>query len=281
MSDLSVFIDGGDKSISLDVDNNLIANVEPLNSNVTFKWSCFEDSTGNFCVNPKNIYLMLQNSPNATIPANSLFPNLKYRILVTVTDNISGVSAAHSVVVNTMQGMILNVRIDSQKNKNGYIDRTTPSLFVCSTVFNSTDILNINATYTWIITDSIGNSISLATGTQVLNNLKMPEYIFEADETYKFQVTVNYLTYSGSASIVYNTMIDSNYIFDVQPSSGVALSTDFMFIVTTQNYISELAVFSFGYIKNSTKYLISKTSPVPIQSFKLPQGETSDILTVF
>ena len=281
MPDISVFIDGGDKSISLDIDNNLVANVQPINSNVTFKWSWIEDSTGTFWVSPNNVYLLMQNSPNATIPANSLFPNLKYRILVTVTDNISGVSAKHSVAVNTMQGMILDIKIDSQKNKNGYIDRTTPSLFVWSAIFNSTIILNVNATYTWSITDSIGNIISLSSGIQILNNLRMPEYTFEADETYKVKVTVNYLTYTGSASVVYNTMIDSNYVFEVQPSTGVALSTEFMFIVTTQNFINELSVFTFGYFKNNTKYFISHTSTVPIQAFNLPQGETGNLLTVF
>ena len=281
MPNLSVFIDGGDKSISLDIDNNLIANVEPTGSNVTFKWSWIEEKTGSFWVSPNNIYLLLQNNPSIIIPANSLFPNLKYRIFISVIDNISGLTAKHSVLLNTLQGKILDVKIDSSNNKNGFIDIAVPSLFVCSVIFNSSDILVVNAIYTWSIIDSMGYVISLTSSTQILNNLKVPENTFEADETYKVQVTVNYLTYTGTASIVYNTMIDTSYIFEVQPSIGVALSTRYEFIISTQGFVSELAVFSMGYKKNNARYLLSQTSPVPIQSFVLPQGETSNLLTVF
>lgn len=45
-SNLTVFIDGGNRAISTDANYTLIANVEPKSENLVYKWGCQNDFGG-------------------------------------------------------------------------------------------------------------------------------------------------------------------------------------------------------------------------------------------
>jgi hypothetical protein len=67
-SSLSLFIDGGDRDITIDKENSFIANAEPKSSNLIYKWGCYEQTTGAFCLSPNSttylnflVQLQIQN----------------------------------------------------------------------------------------------------------------------------------------------------------------------------------------------------------------------------
>lgn len=175
---------------------------------------------------------------------------------------------------------MLDITIQSRHNKNGYIDYTQPALFVCSIQLNGKDIEIVNANYVWTITDSTGLAVSLISSVQLLNSLQIPA-ILVPYEDYTVKVSVTYQNYTGSTSVIYTTKLDTVYSFEVEPNTGVGLSTEFIFSAVSQSYDYELNDFSFGYIKGGLRFYLTRSSPVPLRSVILPQGETSDRLTVF
>jgi uncharacterized protein Veg len=282
-SRLSWFINGGDRDITVDRDNSFVVNAEPKSNNLIYRWGCYEQLSGSFCLSPNSTtYLNFRNSPSMTIPSGSLFPNRGYRISCTVIDPDSGKTAKSSTFIAAKSGEILDVTINSRHNKNGYIDYTYPSLFVCETMLSGAKIAINNATYTWAISDSLGNTVALPVNSTVLNSLRLPaETLVSQTKKYLIGCTVSYSSKTGTASIRYSTEFETLYSFVVEPVSGVGLVTEFVMAVVSQSYTFEINNFIFGYIKEGKKYLLTRSSPDPLYTVFLPQGETLNALTVF
>lgn len=281
-SSLSLFIDGGDRDITIDRENSFIANAEPKSSNLIYKWGCYEQTTGAFCLSPNSTtYINFLNSPIMVLPLGSLFPNRGYRISCTVTDPESGKTAKASTFIHAKSGEILDVTIQSRHSKNGYIDYTLPSLFICETKLGGSKIAINNATYLWTISNSLGVSLTLPVNSTVMNSLKLPAETLKPQNKYSIGCTVSYSSKTGTSSITYSTEFDTLYSFVVEPISGVGLITEFVMAVVSQSYTYEINNFIFGYIKAGKRYHLTRSSPDPLYSVYLPQGETSDALTVF
>jgi hypothetical protein len=80
ISDLVVFIDGGDRKIDISIDNTFRVNVEPKNSNLVYRWSCHEQGSGSFCISPDNTYIVFPNNETMTLEADAIFPDKAYYI---------------------------------------------------------------------------------------------------------------------------------------------------------------------------------------------------------
>ena len=281
-SDFTVFINGGNREISLDINNTFEANVEPKTSNLVYYWMCHDVSSGSFCVNPQNVYLTFPNSPSIELASNSLYPDKDYIFTLSVEDSVTKLDSSYSVRIHAKAGLLLDVKIESRHNKHGYIDYSMPSMFVCNTTLNGSDISIMNATYSWAVTSN-GLSISLTNSTQSLNGLLLPANTLQPQTVYSIQVNVSYQTYTGSANIEYNTIINTDYDFQIEPSSGVALSTQFIMAVSIQSHEFESSQFAFGYISDNKRQLLTRGSPVALNTVILPQGDSSnsDRLTVF
>lgn len=234
-----------------------------------------------FCLSRNNEYVVFPNSPTVTLFNNTLFSDKDYIITLKVEDTNSFQSSEHSIGIYAASGTLLKITIESRHDKNGYIDYTQPSLFLCNSFLNNSSISTANATYTWSITDSTGDLISVPSAIFSLNSLKLPSVTFKADESYKISVTVSYPPYSGTTSTIYSTFSSSKYSFEVQPSVGTALSTEFVMACITQSFSFPITEFAFGYIKSSKRYLLTRSSPVAIHNVILPQGEAGNSLTVY
>lgn len=73
---------------------------------------------------------MFPNDKAIVIPSSSLFTNLSYKITLTVEEEETESYAKHSVVLKALPGMVLDVKVNSKSNKNGFIDYSSPVLFV-------------------------------------------------------------------------------------------------------------------------------------------------------
>ena len=224
---------------------------------------------------------MFPDSPNMTISANYLTENRSYKISLLVEDVENNREGVHHSTIHTTTGNIVHVEIDSRHNKNGYINPSKTSLFVALGSYNNSAIKVDQASYTWVIMDSLNNTVDLSSSRRVYNSLKLSSGTLIEDETYTVQVSVSYSGANGTASIVYDTIIDTNYTLEIAPSSGVALSTDFYVTAISHSSDYELVNFAFGYYKDGSKYLITRSSPSPSHVVKLPQGGSNNELTLF
>lgn len=212
---------------------------------------------------------------------NTLIPNRSYIIRLIVEDMITHRNGTHSTTVYTTTGNVISVEIDSRYNQNGYVNPDKESLFVAQCSLNGTRIKIDQSNFTWTVRDSIGQEVDLIDAKIVKNSLKLPADLLTYDDFYIIDVTAEYLGFAGTATIRYDTMLETNYTLEIQPTTGVAFSTDFFITAVSQMVDGEIATFSFGYIKNNTKYLLNRSSPSPSNIINLPQGETSNVLTVF
>ena len=258
-----------------------ISNVNPISSNLIYRWFWIDVSSRTYWRDSNLRYLDFPNSSNITLPKGSLVPNKIYNISLVVEDVLNHAVGDNSIIVNAMNGTQLTVQIDSKVNKNGFIDYSKQILFVAIANINGQGINANGANYTWSIINSLGVSLSLVGSTQVMNSLKIPSNTFYKEEIFKVQVIVNYNSMVTNASIVFNTFTNSLYNFDVQPSTGVAFTTEFILSAGSQTMDSDQTNFIFGYIKNNKKYYLTRNQPIPLYTLKLPQGDSGNILTVF
>lgn len=143
-------------------------------------------------------------------------------------------------------------------------------------------LINVkSATYAWTIKDTVGNIVDLSTASKVQNSMTLPAGLLSSDNFYVVELTVTQDTLVGTAQIKYSTMANTHYTFEVEPTSGVAFGTDFIVAAVSQNIDAELTNFAFGYIKGGKEYLLTRSLPKPLHIVKLPQGETSNQLTLF
>lgn len=216
-----------------------------------------------------------------TILKGSLKPNKAYNISLFAEDTVNHAVGQNTILVHALSGSQLSVQIDSRLETDGYIDYSKPILFVAIANINNLGI-NVNAaTFTWSILNSLGVPVSLTSATQVMNSLSLPPYTFYKEEIFRVQVTVSYNNLTTNATSVFNTFANSRIVFDVQPTSGVAFTTDFIFSAVTQDMSSDQTNFVFGYIKGGKEYYLTRYQPIPLVTIKLPQGESSNILQVF
>jgi hypothetical protein len=127
----------------------------------------------------------------------------------------------------------------------------------------------------------MGESVNITSATQVYNGLKLPQNVLVPNEVYTVKVDIVYGAFTGTSTAVYTTMFETLYEFNVEPSTGVALSTEFFVVVSSQSFKFEINDFAFGYIKGGKRHLLTRASAVPLHTVLLPQGETSDQLTLF
>lgn len=206
------------------------------------------------------------------IKANALFPEKDYIISLQVQDIVTKVSNSHSIDIFATTGDILEITIDSRHNKHGYIDYANDAIFVCTTTFNGSEIGVVNATYTWSIS-ATWDDLDMSLVTQELNSILIPAYVLEPDENYRIKVDVSYEGYDGTTDIFYTTDFETMYKFEVQPASGIAYNTDFVMSVALQTEEFEISQFNFGYIVNRDRYLLTRSSPVRVQTVILPRGD--------
>lgn len=229
----------------------------------------------------KNKYILFPNSPNVTISKEALLPDRNYRLVLEAEDTVNDSEGTHSVSLKTFTGNKMSVVIDSKINQNGYIDYTQDLLLVALATLNGTSIDVSNSTFTWTIKNSIGAIVSLSTAAKFENSLKIPSRTLEVNNYYMIEVEVKYNNVTGNAVIQYSTMLDTQYSFEIEPSSGTAFSTDFVMAAVSANIDAELTNFAFGYIKGGKEYLLTRGGPAPIHVVKLPPAETDNKLTVF
>jgi len=278
---LTVFVHGGDRSASVSHSNYFFANVNPESSSLIYRWICIDEVTKTYCKSKTGKYLVFPNLPNMTIPSGTLMKKKQYRIRLDVKDTISNYTGTHSVMVTAYSDTQMSVEIDSRHNENGYIDYTEEVLIIGVANINGTFINVANATFTWVISDSQGNQVDLASATKVQNSIKLPARTLVSDNIYNVYLTVNYMNVTGTATIEYSTMIDSYFSFEVEPSTGVAFSTDFIITAASQNVNIDTSTYVFGYLKGSVEHYLSRGSVKSMYILKLPQGESSDQLTLF
>ena len=192
---------------------------------------------------------MFQNSSSITIPMNSLNANKIYTLIVQVRDTLTNLNSEHAIKLDTKSGSVLHVKIESVFNKHGYIDYSKPALFICTADVNGVNIAINNATYSWIIRDLDGNTIPLSAGYIVMNSLRLPERILNIDTFYSVEVTVTYLNHIENVFTIYNTEIDTDFSFEVEPMTGVAYDTEFIVSAITQSIDSEISELTFGYME--------------------------------
>jgi hypothetical protein len=183
--------------------------------------------------------------------------------------------------VSTFSGSEINVEIDSRVNQNKFIDYTQETLFIGLATYGGTGVNVRNATYTWTLKDSVGSVVNLSTATQAQNSLIIPPRTFSTNQIFVLELTVVYNNYTGSAVIEYNTQFNTQYTFEVEPTSGVAFSTHFVISAVSQEIDAELDKFAFGYIESGKEYLLTRASQNSVHVVKLPKGETSNSLTLF
>ena len=280
-SKLAVFIAGGNRTISTDVNNTFTSNVNPTSLSLIYRWLCIDISSKTYWKDSSLRYIVFPNSQIMTIPLGSLKPNKAYNITLIAEDTVNHAFGQNTITVNAFSGSQLTVQIDSRLDKNGFIDYSNPILFVAISNVNNVGV-NVNAaTFTWSITNSLGVPVSLGSATQIMNSLSLPAYTFYKEEIFSVQVVVNYNNQTTNATSIFYTLSNSQITFDVQPTSGIAFTTDFIFSAETQDMDSDQTNFVFGYIKGNKKYYLTRYQPIPLYTLKLPQGESGNILQVF
>lgn len=224
---------------------------------------------------------MFPNSNSITIKSGSLSAGKKYRITLEAEDIATGEMNRVSSFIGTFRGSEINVEIDSRVNQNKFIDYTQETLYVGLATYAGSGVNVKNSTFTWTLEDSVGNTVDLSTATQAQNSLIIPAGTLTANQIYVLELTVTYNNFTGTARLEHNTFFDTQYTFEVQPSSGVAFSTDFVISAVSQEIDAELDKFAFGYIKSGKEYLLTRASQNSVHVVKLPQGMTSNSLTLF
>jgi len=232
-------------------------------------------------INQRYRYLLFPNTNSISLPSKALVADKDYRITLEVEDISTNETSIFSTHLRSFSGSEISVSIDSRESQDGYIDYSQESLFVGLPTLNNTGVDVTKTTFTWTLTDSIGNLIDLTSAIQVQNSLKILKNTLEMNQYYMLKLNVTTDNLTGTVSINYNTMFDSKFSFEISPTSGIAFNTDFIISSVTQEIDSLLTNFIFGYIKEGKEYFLTRDSPRPLHIVQLPPGDSTNQLTVF
>ena len=152
------YIDGCNRMFSV---NNSFSLSAMISTNVTFaifNWYCTDTSTGSPCFTTSFSYITLANTQQVSVSADQLFDNNTYLFTVIVFDELSGTQNTMecNMYAAPIQQQVLNIVINTEANKNGYIDFNAQMAAFKAQIIDNITISGSGLSFKWQFTDSSG-----------------------------------------------------------------------------------------------------------------------------
>lgn len=137
-------------------DLTAIYNTNP--NTTTFVWECTDSATGSVCFSRTYQYITLGNSETITVSKDIFFFGMKYVFKVTAFDASSRTNSSISCSMQSSgpKDIIIDVIIEGEATKTGFIDFTRTNTAFKAFITNMEVVRQSQLTYSWQISDSSG-----------------------------------------------------------------------------------------------------------------------------
>jgi hypothetical protein len=210
-----------------------VYNTDPKTT--TFVWQCTDKATGSVCFSTQYKYITLGNSETITVDKDIFFFGMQYEFKVTAFDVNSRTNSSITCMMysSAARDMIIDVLIEGEATKTGFIDFTREQTAFKAFVTNMGSVNRNNLTYTWKISDSSGKVFKATELSVYQNSIGVLTSLLNRNTLYSVYVEVTDGTRRGYATQILETTPDISNEFSVEPSSldPRALTTMFGFSV--------------------------------------------------
>jgi hypothetical protein len=159
-----------------------------------------------------------------------------------------------------VEDSILDIIIDTEANRNGYIDFNAQMAAFKVKYIGSDNINQGLLTFKWKFTDSSGTVFKASDMSIYQNSMGVLISKLERSNVYKVEVNATYGSAAkGYIRTFYETEPSMSFEFSIEPKSGEPHRTVFTFSVTSQDTVDGLYQYVFGYVNP-----VDKISNIPI-----------------